>query len=435
MTTGSYFFDDGQARKFWSYSVSGKKQTIRHGRIGTAGRESVKIFASTSEAKEAIAKLINQKISKDYIKVEPGKLRITRPKGKRKATSAQVAKLEKQLGFKLPTDYKEFLLTQNGGESNPGEIKLPGDKEYSIPVGFIYGLYAKSEPFKSLQFGIDKILPLLPEGHLPISGLFNLHYFSISLDRKPGCVYYWDEDAGDEYNIDENGQTIFDDSNAVLVAGSFDEFLTRIATYEVQSEQPQPAVEKTNSKSTQTKKSQKAKRSKLSKKRQQEILRLTEEGGEDLSAAIDEGEKAISKFLREIRKEITSFLKTSTNKHELHFFAENYHWEGNLKPMPILDLVKNPNVDAGTLLKLYWYGCPEDYYLFHKSESEIDDEFERQVFRALRRIEKRIVKADYKTASIPFDPTDSISMSDRKSEFARQIPDIMYQPNTGRKRK
>jgi hypothetical protein len=172
---------------------------------------------------------------------------------------------------------------------------------------------------------------------------------------------------------------------------------------------------------------------------------LVEEGGDELAATIEQGEalmrkksrKAgqalIDKFLRQMDREIKEFLRTTTNKDELQYFAENVHWDANTRPL--LELVKNPHVDAGTLLQLYWYGCPEDYYLFHSTASEIESDFERYVFRVLRHIERRMVKSEYKTASIPFDPTDRISMWERRDEFARQIPDIMYQPISGQKKR
>ena len=152
MTAADYFFDNGQSRKFWSYTLRGKKQTLRHGRIGTKGRETSKVFPSLSAAKAATEKLVDQKIVKGYVQVNPSQLKIVRPKGKRAATEAQVSKLEKRLDTRLPNEYRKFLLTQNGGEPEPDHVSVPkySDQD-SIPVGFLYGLYAKPEPDKSLS--------------------------------------------------------------------------------------------------------------------------------------------------------------------------------------------------------------------------------------------------------------------------------------------
>lgn len=171
----------------------------------------------------------------------------------------------------------------------------------------------------------------------------------------------------------------------------------------------------------------------LSKKRQNEILRLTLQGGDELTAAMEAGEAATQKHLRMINREITDFVTSCEDKRELDFFAANWPWDGNVKP--ILGLINNPIVDAGTLLRMYWYACPEDYYLFHRAASELDAGYERDVFTVIRRIEARIVKADYHTASIAFDPTGHVSMPERHGEFARPIPDIMMKPIFGRQRK
>ena len=423
--------------------LRGKKLTFRYGRLGTQGRETAKSFSTASDAKAATMKLAKQKVAKGYILVEPDRLKITRPKRMRAATEAQVAKLERLLGTTLPSDYRNFLLSQNGGQPEPDHIVIPFDSvQDSIPVGLIYGLYAKPEPFKSLLFAVDKILPCLPEGHLPVCGLFNLHYYSISLDQNPGCIYFWNEDAGG-CDIDEDGQTVFDDSHAILVAGSFNEFLTRIAIHQVPEEDDEPASTPADEPFARELPELRS-RKRLAKSRRTEIIRLVDEGGDELTGVMEQsealmrkksrkaGEVLIDKFLRQIDRETKKFLRTTTSKDELQYFAENVRWDANTRPL--LELVKNPHIDAGTLLQLYWFGCPEDYYLFHKLVSEIDSEFERYVFRVLRHIERRIVKSEYKTASISFDPTSHISMWDRRDEFARKIPDILYQPISSRRK-
>lgn len=83
-------------------------------------------------------------------------------------------------------------------------------------------------------------------------------------------------------------------------------------------------------------------------------------------------------------------------------------------------------------MHLFWHGSAEDYYFQYSTVKEIDWEFDREIFRLLRQIEKKMVKADYRTANIYFDPSAFISMSERRNEFARPIPDVMYQP-IGRK--
>src|SRR5262245_7014277 len=99
----------------------------------------------------------------------------------------------------------------------------------------------------------------------------------------------------------------------------------------------------------------------LTTKRKREIMRLVDQGGDDLTAEIRDDAKRYEKYRRQIRREALSFVSSTKNKDELHFFAQNWNWDGDIKP--VFALIKNPSCDAGTLLFLYWYGCPEDYYL------------------------------------------------------------------------
>ena len=231
MNTRRFFFDDGKSRKFWSITQRGKKQTTWHGRLGSTGRETTKTFPSASAAEADTAKLVSQKLRKGYIEIEPANLKIARPKGKRKASEAQVAKLEKRLTAKLPIEYRNFLLTQNGGIPEPFFVRIPGHPYIdNVAVGYILGLYPKCEPYESLLHAVDHKLPHLPNGHLPIAG--DADIFSISLTEKPGCIYFWDHEAPECEDEDEDGNVRFKMSHAMLLAGSFDEFLTRISVFE-----------------------------------------------------------------------------------------------------------------------------------------------------------------------------------------------------------
>ncbi|MCA9048368.1 MAG: DUF4274 domain-containing protein, partial [Planctomycetaceae bacterium] len=125
------------------------------------------------------------------------------------------------------------------------------------------------------------------------------------------------------------------------------------------------------------------------------------------------------------------WLESATDADELHFFAENWHWDGG-GGAPLLPLVENPHCDAGTMLMLFWHGGGEDSYFQYNEVEDIDREFDREVHHLLRRIEKKLVSKDYATADIRFDPGSFISMRDRRDEFARQIPEFLYQP-IGRK--
>ncbi|MBX3245987.1 MAG: WGR domain-containing protein [Myxococcales bacterium] len=65
-----YFeFDDGKSSKFWEVSVDGKTHTVRYGKIGTAGQEKTKSFASPEAAEKDANKLVAEKTKKGYAEV------------------------------------------------------------------------------------------------------------------------------------------------------------------------------------------------------------------------------------------------------------------------------------------------------------------------------------------------------------------------------
>jgi hypothetical protein len=167
----------------------------------------------------------------------------------------------------------------------------------------------------------------------------------------------------------------------------------------------------------------------LSEKRRQEITRLIYEGAEELTEAMSLGEQETKRHLERIHAEITAFLATSTSPEELDFFAENWTRDGREKP--IHQLIENPHVDAGTLLRLYWCSDPEYYYSSYRSASEVEHASDREVFQTLERIEHRITRSEYRTASIPFDPAPHVTMPEGLPNSARRIPGVMYRPISG----
>lgn len=68
------------------------------------------------------------------------------------ATEAEVAKLEGRLGARLPEDYRDFLMTINGGRRPGGGWKLPG---HDLDVDAFYGLRGDSY---DLADAVDRVL-------------------------------------------------------------------------------------------------------------------------------------------------------------------------------------------------------------------------------------------------------------------------------------
>lgn len=170
----------------------------------------------------------------------------------------------------------------------------------------------------------------------------------------------------------------------------------------------------------------------LSKRRQQEIRDLATPGvPPGTPEEFWNDDAALAPIIRAADQKRKAWLKESTDPKELHFFAENWHWDtGDGKQL--YPLVDNPHCDAGTMMMLFWRGAGEDSYFRFNAIKDIDWEAERDDHRLLRRIEKKLVDKNYATANIYFDPTPYIDLRDRAEEFARPVPDVLYEP-IGRK--
>ena len=170
----------------------------------------------------------------------------------------------------------------------------------------------------------------------------------------------------------------------------------------------------------------------ISKRRQQEIIDLATPGvPPGTPEHLWNDDDALKPLIRAADLMRTAWLKSANDPRELHLFAENWHWDGG-GGKPLQNLVANSHCDAGTMLMLFWLGSAEDYYFQYRTIKEIDWEHDREIYRLLRQIERKLVKSDYATAKVYFDPASYISMSDRRQEFAREIPDVLYKP-IGRK--
>ncbi len=219
-----FYFDDGKSRKRWHVRTEGKTQIVQYGHLGGSLRESKKSFKSPAEAAEQMEKLISRKKREGYIEINPSRLEIIRIKGTRKATESQIQALEKRIGCSLPQEYRDFLKAFNGGTPNPDCVEVPGVAGIdNVGVGTIFFLQPSKPAVNELSYELDLAAELLPEGHLAIAGSSDL--FTLSLRPKTfGSVYWWFHETN---ALDDKGN--FLESEGYMLAGSFDEFLTRIA--------------------------------------------------------------------------------------------------------------------------------------------------------------------------------------------------------------
>ncbi|MDZ4689152.1 MAG: SMI1/KNR4 family protein [Planctomycetaceae bacterium] len=232
MLTDRYYFDDGQSRKFWSIAHRGKSVVTTSGRLGAKGRDSTKGYSSPNEAKAAAKIAADEKVKKGYIRVDPSQLKFNRIDGTRKATEAQVAKFEKQIDARLPEEYRSFLLAYNGGLPVSEGIEVfghPSPYGYIALVDPLYSLDPSVPEYQSLQAAVESDHYVLPSGHIPFADSGG-NLVTIDLKNKVGAIFYFDHELPDEEHIYED-VTHYTTKQAILLAGSFDELLTRMAVY------------------------------------------------------------------------------------------------------------------------------------------------------------------------------------------------------------
>lgn len=123
-------------------------------------------------------------------------------------------------------------------------------------------------------------------------------------------------------------------------------------------------------------------------------------------------------------QEAEIFLESCDDPHELHYFAEQYNWDGDIEPIKLI--IENERVDAGTLLYLYWYGCPEYYFQNNKTSAKLKGE-EKDIFELLTKIETQFLEGSYGSRVISFDPSYQVSMRDKHPSFIRPIPEALLQ--------
>ncbi|MFO0940619.1 MAG: SMI1/KNR4 family protein [Pirellulales bacterium] len=201
-TTRRFFFDDGKSRKRWQITLSGKSVTTQFGRLTGELRESKKVAKSPAEAHKLLEQLVKEKRREGYIEVSSDRLEVIPNKGVRAANEKQVSEFEKLLGCKLPIEYRNFLMTINGGQPNPDCVRVPGVPYIdNVGVGMLFHLRPSKPGMDELTYEVQRTKELLPKGHLPIAGSSDL--FTISLSPKSlGAVYWWNHESEE---LDDDG--------------------------------------------------------------------------------------------------------------------------------------------------------------------------------------------------------------------------------------
>ncbi|MBA5868948.1 MAG: SMI1/KNR4 family protein [Nitrospira sp. CR2.1] len=131
-----------------------------------------------------------------------------------KATAAQIGLLEKQIGSRLPDDYRSFLIENNGGEVNDSLFfvhELGEDILFDVFFGF------NEKRALDLNFWIDELEGERPENSLMIGKDPGGNFILLDWSNKRPGIYYWDRGFCYPDSSEEN--------STYFVAKSFTDFV------------------------------------------------------------------------------------------------------------------------------------------------------------------------------------------------------------------
>jgi hypothetical protein len=132
------------------------------------------------------------------------------------ATEADIATLERRVGFGLPAPFRAFLLKNDGGRPSPNIVDIDGFGATDVQV--IFGIRRDVESSR-LDWNLDTFRKRLRGGLVPIACDSGGNLFVLSR-RDAGAVNYLDLEA------------VYGDLEATApeypVASDFDEFLSRL---------------------------------------------------------------------------------------------------------------------------------------------------------------------------------------------------------------
>ena len=129
-------------------------------------------------------------------------------------TEIEMKDFEEANGIELPEDYRDFLLSYNGGEPEPNRVRVP-----ETILTYLFGMH-NGEYYASLYKCIDIYRLRIPFSTLPIGRdpFGNIFLMSIHPEGL-GHIYFWDHEREPEVQDGHNTE------NCVFVAYSFTEFI------------------------------------------------------------------------------------------------------------------------------------------------------------------------------------------------------------------
>lgn len=113
--------------------------------------------------------------------------------------------------------------------------------------------------------------------------------------------------------------------------------------------------------------------------------------------------------------------KPSAKAKALHLDALTHNWDDGVAELQ--RLVDHPACDLGTALAIYWMGAPGFDQQYVRA-SEVDG-WRRETFSFLRKLERRLLKRDFATAGILFNPRfDRTTLADQGHDWTAEYGDV-----------
>jgi hypothetical protein len=138
----------------------------------------------------------------------------------------RLATFEATHQFKLPPDYRRFLLNHNGGRPRPGCVNFRyRNRETACCVHYFYGLH-DGAAWAQLERAAEICAGRMPDGFLPIGPDPGGNQFVLTTSGPDaGAIFFWEH----EYEADEGEPPSTE--NLWRLASSFDELLERMAEF------------------------------------------------------------------------------------------------------------------------------------------------------------------------------------------------------------
>ena len=136
----------------------------------------------------------------------------------------QLQAWEKEIGYKLPAAYAEFLLENNGGKPQRDFFQVPGWKHQQSLITEFESMVPDGGGFGLKQI-YDIKADIFPAGFIPIGSDpgGNLILMSLSGDTL-GSIYFWDHEEAP----DDRLERLADYTNIYFMAASFEDFVNNL---------------------------------------------------------------------------------------------------------------------------------------------------------------------------------------------------------------